>query len=179
MLAIIPATLGIPWLHCPHRRHHRRLCACSDRQQHRRHDGHRPGPAPASYPACSTCRATSGSSRCIGDGRRVRARDGCDRHRNAEPEPLPRHADHVRSRGRLIVVALAIAVGAVRSRDALLFRKEAEEIKPRPTPPAPPAPPSAKSATTPRLRSRNATYESCTLRAVRAPAAEIAQNLAR
>ena len=100
-------------LHRPHRRHHRRLCAVPDGQQHRRHGGYPPGPAGRHFRHAQPVAQSRAHHRRIRHGRRVRARIGDDRHHDgASRGRRHRHADHVRRRGALIVVALAIAVGS-------------------------------------------------------------------
>ena len=61
LLSLLPATLGVAGYVAPDRRRHRRLRAVPDGQQHRRHGRRRRRTSGASSPACSTCRATSGS----------------------------------------------------------------------------------------------------------------------
>ena len=89
-----------PRLHRPHRRHHRRLCAVPDGQQHRRHDGYPPGPAGRHFRHAQPVAQSRAHHRRIRHGRCVRARIGDDRHHDgASRGRCHRHADHVRSRG--------------------------------------------------------------------------------
>ena len=107
-----------PRLHRPHRRHHRRLCAVPDRQQHRRHDGYPRGPARRHVRHAQPVAQSRAHHRRIRDGRGVRARIGDDRHHNgAIPQAV---ATGMRITfavaAVLIVVALAIALGTHRQR---------------------------------------------------------------
>jgi MFS family permease len=73
MLSLLPATLGHPWLHRAHCRHHPRLCRVPDGQQHCRDEGCAPGSAGRDFRYAQPVAQPRADHRRIGAGRGLRA----------------------------------------------------------------------------------------------------------
>ena len=99
-LCVAPAALGIAGYAIPVVDRHRQLCAVPGGQQHRRHDGCRPGPARRRFRNAQPVEESRPHHRRIRHGRGLRARIACGRRHDGAPRGRRhRHAGHVRRRG--------------------------------------------------------------------------------